>query len=213
MVGSRRASMVLPAPGGPDHQHVMGAGGGDLEGALGMRLPAHLREVDARRRGLGGRSSGSRTQGGAARSPLRYSTASWSEASGDRVHARHRRALRGIAGGQQEARDGRLPAVQGHRQGAAHRPDTAVERELAHHARERSSSDGLTARWRRGCRAPSGRSKAGPSLRIVGGRQAHRDPLDGELEARSCGWRRGCGRGSRGRWSRGGPRWRSWGAR
>jgi hypothetical protein len=42
----RRASIVLPLPGGPIHQDVVPAGRRDLEGALGGRLPFHLGEVD-----------------------------------------------------------------------------------------------------------------------------------------------------------------------
>ena len=45
--GRRRASIVLPAPGGPDHQQVVAAGGGDLERPLGVVLAADVGQVGA----------------------------------------------------------------------------------------------------------------------------------------------------------------------
>jgi len=38
--------MVLPEPGGADHQQIMTSCGGDFEGARGVVLAADLREVD-----------------------------------------------------------------------------------------------------------------------------------------------------------------------
>ena len=45
MVGSRRASMVFPAPGGPISRMLWAAGRGDLEGPLGGGLAADVGEV------------------------------------------------------------------------------------------------------------------------------------------------------------------------
>ena len=43
----------LAGAGRPDHQHVVAAGGGDLQGTLGVLLPSHVREVDGKRPGAG----------------------------------------------------------------------------------------------------------------------------------------------------------------
>ena len=47
IVASRRASIVLPAPGRPDHQQVVAARRRDLEGAARLRLPADVGQVHA----------------------------------------------------------------------------------------------------------------------------------------------------------------------
>src|SRR3989338_10959417 len=46
-----------------DQQDVVGAGGRDLEGALGVRLAADVGEVEIVRRGPGGRERGGRRRG------------------------------------------------------------------------------------------------------------------------------------------------------
>ena len=45
IVGSRRASIVLPLPGGPTHQEIVASGRRDLEGPLDVLLAADLGEV------------------------------------------------------------------------------------------------------------------------------------------------------------------------
>ena len=64
MDGSRRASIVLPAPGGPMSKTRMAAGGRDLERALGARLSDDVREIRVVRshaaRARRGRRSGQR---------------------------------------------------------------------------------------------------------------------------------------------------------
>ncbi len=47
IVASRRASIVLPAPGEPDHEQVVAAGRGDLQRPAGLCLPANLGQVHA----------------------------------------------------------------------------------------------------------------------------------------------------------------------
>ncbi len=53
MPGSRRASIVLPAPGGPGQEQVMAARRRDLRGPARDELAAHVREVRRRARGRG----------------------------------------------------------------------------------------------------------------------------------------------------------------
>ncbi len=45
MVATRRAIIVLPAPGWSDHEHVVAAGRGDLQGATRQRLSMDVGEV------------------------------------------------------------------------------------------------------------------------------------------------------------------------
>ena len=72
--GSRRASIVLPVPGGPAKQEVVSAGRGDLERAPGALLAAHV----GRGRGPACRDEPRRSGSGSGGShaPLRYATAS-----------------------------------------------------------------------------------------------------------------------------------------
>ncbi len=63
--GSRAASIVLPAPGRPEQEQVVPAGGGDLEGLAGRRPARRRRRGRAgvrRARGLPGRTRGCRTR-------------------------------------------------------------------------------------------------------------------------------------------------------
>ena len=47
MDGMRRASMVLPEPGGPIIKRLCASGGGHLQCSLGVLLPLHLGKIVA----------------------------------------------------------------------------------------------------------------------------------------------------------------------
>ena len=71
MVGSRRASMVLPAPGGPTHEHVVRTGDGHLESAFGLLLAANVGEVGAAGEARSRADAVASAGGGASTSPPR----------------------------------------------------------------------------------------------------------------------------------------------
>ena len=95
--GSRRASIVLPVPGGPGQQEVVAAGGGDRQRADRAGVAAHVGEVglapaSSRRRGAAPAAAR------AARSPRRIAATSRRLAdAGDDEPVDERRLARALA--------------------------------------------------------------------------------------------------------------------
>ena len=132
--GRRRASIVLPEPGRSEQQHVVRAGGGDLEGALGMRLAAHVGEVAGRRRRAREQRRG--VDRGRSTDAL---AAQVGDGLGERLDADDRRpagerGLGGVADRHEQAGEPRVARGRGDRQGAAHGVNASVESELAEDA-------------------------------------------------------------------------------
>ena len=163
-----------------DQQDVVGAGGRDLEGALGVRLAADVGEVEIVRRGPGGRWRGGRGRGDglAAEEP-------------DRLAERRRRedaqALDGarlgrIVDGDDEGRDAVPAAGERDGEGAAHGLDLAVERELAD---DREGVRRAVAQGAGGGEDAEGdrQIEGGALLAEVGGREVHGDAVVREGEA------------------------------
>ncbi len=183
MEGTRRASMVLPVPGGPIIRTLCAAGGRDLEAALGVRVAAHVGEVEAVALALG--RAPARAEGGADL-PLAVQILDGLVQGGDRDdldpldHA-------GLAGRSPAGTSsGVKPSRRACRPPAA-RPRTgrtlAVERQLAHHERAVQPA---------GLDQPGGAQDAdrgrqvegGAFLAEIGGRQVDGDAVDRELQAR-----------------------------
>ena len=172
----------LAGAGRPDHQHVVRTGGGDLEGALGVRVAPHVGEIEAVALALPTGPTGAE---GRADVPLAIQVLHRVVQGGDGndVDAFHHAGLRGIRGGHENGREALPPRVQGHRQHAAHRAHAAVERQLAHHERALQPA---------GLDQPGGAEDAdrdrqvegGAFLADIGGRQVDGDAVDRELEAR-----------------------------
>ena len=181
---TRRAIIVFPAPGRTDQQHVVPAGGGNLERAAGQRLPEDVGEV---------RSGGSPSAvfGGRLRVRQRWNegsgsfsaaTASVSVRDRKQPQARDDRSLGGVAHGQQQPaqRSRRAAAATGSTPRAGWMPPSS----------ESSPSSTVSAMSRRltrpvAARMPSaiGRSNADPALRTSAGREVDGDAVRRELEA------------------------------
>ena len=131
MEGTRRASMVLPEPGGADHQQVVATGSGYFQGALGVFLAADFGKIVGVA-GLafkdGGQVQVERWQPGAAREDFhRFDETGHAVDEGAIGHGR----LAGIGLGQDDAVDIVLAHVHSYGEGAAHRSQRAVERKFA----------------------------------------------------------------------------------
>ena len=117
-----------------EQQDVVGASRCDLEAALGVRVPAHVGEVDLVE--VPGRRAAAR---GSRRRDLTLAVEVFhrvmQRGDGDGTDARDHARLGGIGGGHEQRGEALAARVQGDREHAPHRPDAPVERELAHHER------------------------------------------------------------------------------
>ena len=172
----------LPGTGRPDHQQVVPAGGGNLQCPLGRSLAADVSQV-----GVSGRR-GTRVQVGADGAEL-------AGPADEGTHLRERRGaaglnaldhggLGGVGGRQHHAAAARRPGAQGDGQRAAHRPEIALETQLADDeiaveppGRELAAGEQDAERdreiERRAC------------LRAIRGREIARDALERERESRA----------------------------
>ena len=182
MEATRRASIVLPVPGGPIISTLCPPAAAISRPRLACAWPrtsAKSRPSPSLSRGAPARAVGG------ADLPLAVQVLDRVVQGGDGndVDAFHHAGLRRVHGGHQQRREAFPPRVQGHRQHPAHRAHPGVERQLAHHERavEPSGLDQPDG----GEDADRGRQiEGGAFLADVGGRQVDRDAVDGELEAR-----------------------------
>ena len=145
MVVSRCASIVLPDPGGADHEHAVTAHRGDNAGALGTLLPDHVRVIkrDAAQRGR--------------RRPLRVGAQRFAQAAFQLSEPREQ--TRADAAQLDVVID---PVSHEHATGiarenligdlASHGPHHGIERQLAHKERPLEPVQGESAPTRRECR-------------------------------------------------------------
>ena len=177
----------LAAPGGPDHEHGVPAGGGHLERPPGGALPAHLGEVGA------GRPAAARQQRGRVEPHERGLGAPLQEVDGgaqgrgaEDLDTGHQSRLRGVAAGHDQAPPAAARRVLGHRERPGHRPQGPVEGELAHgpHARERRRRQ-LPGGAEDGQRERRGRTEGPPCA----GRPGRGWPRSAARARRTPGWR------------------------
>ena len=182
--GRRRASIVLPVPGGPCEQQVVAAGGGDLERA---ERPAWPR-TSAR---SGGGASGSATRGAGAAGGSAGGAAPREHVDQlaqvldardlDPVDERRLARPRRAAGAGRAARRAARPRRRRARPGRPHaRPSARARRRRRSGRASSASSCPLAAR----SATASARSKPGTDLPQLRGREVDRDPPGRELEAR-----------------------------
>ena len=191
--GRRWASMDLPEPGGPDIEQVVAAGGGDLQGALGVLLALDVLQVRAARASIIGPGLGW---------PRIWLPRKWLTRAirerGARIAVSPAQAASGPqASGQIRPRP-QGPGRHGRRQGAGHRGDLAVEVQLADgrpavqgvlgddaHHRHQGQGDGqvvvvaLLGQVRRGevgHHAPGGRARPRPAKAARTRSRASRPP-------------------------------------
>ena len=209
-----RASIVLPEPGGPDEQQVVPARRRDLERAPRDLLAAHVRQIEsadgrAARRACGASASAPGWALSARRSaarPARRGRAARARRSPRPSPPRPR------CRGHDDAPDPPRPRPRRDRQHAAHRPQRAVERQLAdeQRVRDRVRADHL----RRAQQADRDRQvERRAVLAQVGGREVDGDPARRQLEAAVVAARPGRARASRARRRRPARRCRSRAAR
>ena len=174
----------LAGPGRTDHQQAGLTGRGDLERALGDRLPLDVAQVGQIRRGdvvqgsaRGG--SGARRRGiaGQQRRARRRAGAPRRGSPGPRPAPPRRRWRCGSTSARAARLRGRAALQrQAHRQRAAHRPQLAAERELARELECRQPS-GIDLPARREDAERNWQVEAAGFFRQVGGREVDGDAL------------------------------------
>ena len=172
----------LAGAGRAEHQDVVRARRGDLEGPLGVRLPAHLAEVDLAA-ALGIRRQRRRRRRDQRALAVEVLDGLPQRDDGDHVDARH--APRSPRHWPWARRGARCPPAGSAAPSAAH-PEpvrTLPSSESSPTIIEPSSNAGLITSVVTRMPTAMGRSKAGPSLRMSAGARLDRDPLDRELEA------------------------------
>ena len=198
IAGRRRASIVLPVPGGPSQEQVVAAGRRDLERATPAR---RARATSAGRRpprAAPGRPAAG-VAGGAAsrRRPAR---------SADLVQrpAPRRRRSRPPAPPRRRARAGttrpssrlaRAPSATA--SAPRHGADLPAQRQLPEHGAARPARAAGTCPLAASTPTASARSKPGPDLAQVRGREVGRDPAAAGTRSRSSGARRARARATR----------------
>ena len=167
--GSRRASIVLPVPGGPDEQQVVPAGGRDLSARIGAGVAAHVAQVRrrrrrrrasaraARRRAAARLAAQDRRGARAGRPPAITASPSTSAAS-RRAFARDDQARRGRRG----ARPPRRRALRG----------TAAARRRARARRRPRGVERSGGTWPLAARTPQGERQVEARARPCAGRRA-----------------------------------------
>jgi site-specific DNA recombinase len=167
----------------PDHQYIVGAGRGDLQAALGVRVPAHVREIEpvAVR---GGRSAEAavRTCRGDLTLTVEVLDRVVQCGDGDDLDARDHAGLGRVRRRYEQRREALPARVQRDREDAAHRPYATVERQLAHH--ERAIEPAWLHEAGGAEDADRHRQVEGRALLAELGRgEIYRDPIDRKLEA------------------------------
>ena len=180
-----RAEVRVTLGGGnwTDHQDIVGAGRGDLQAALGVRVPAHVREIEPVTV-RGGRSAGAavRTRRRDLALAVEVLDRVVQRGDGDDLDARDHAGLGRIRRRHEQRREALPARVQRDREHAAHRPDAAVERQLAHH--ERAIEPGRLHEAGGAEDADRHRQVEGRALLAELGRgEIYRDPIDRKLEA------------------------------
>ena len=164
MPGRRRASIVLPDPGGPVMQQVVMTCSGDLERPPGPRLPAHISQVGTGALLPRGRLGNGRRLGPATQDLDRVPEV----AGGDDLDA----AAQARLGGALRRDDQRLDISPAcglrHRQRAAHGPQAPVEAELGRGCDAGHALDGRLARHGQDGKGDR-EIEPGPSLRSCAG--------------------------------------------
>ena len=132
MPASRLASMLLPEPGGPIIRTLCEPAAATSMRALGHGLPAHIAEIGRARRVRVAvlRSGHARVKlfrPGQQRDHLRQVP------HAIHLDAVHHRRFRRVFGGNDHIGDAVVARANRHREGAAHRPDGAIERKFARH--------------------------------------------------------------------------------
>ena len=164
IVEIRRASMVLPAPGGPDEKHVVPAGRGDLERPPRHGLAADVGEVDAAGSGGGGagreRDFGSRGDGWL---PERNATVSDTVRTGSTSSPSTQAASVALASRQDDLSNPASRAARARDSALPHGPDLAVQSEALRRRGRRRVARG-SGRQISSSATATGRSRAAPTL-------------------------------------------------
>jgi hypothetical protein len=179
MPGTRRASIDLPAPGGPTSSRWWAARGGNLERATRDELAAHIGEIlgAARDVGIG------RRRGGARQLAVTQPVGDRRESIGrEHLEPLDERGFRRAGERADEARDAGSPQTLGERKCAADRAQRAVERDLADRCGTREPLAGHLVR-RSEHRDRDREIHRGALLSAVGGSEARGDVAIGHLEA------------------------------
>ena len=166
----------LARAGGADHQQVVAAGGGDLQGPLHVLLAHHVPQV---RHGAVVLPRRPRRSGGEGSLPP--------QVAHQGRHIRHpvdgealrQGGLGGVLRRNEQLPHAGLPGRQGHGQHAGHAPQGPGEGQLPDEGRVRRGRGQLPAGGEQA--HEDGQVVHGPRLLLPGGGQIHRDAADGEL--------------------------------
>ena len=169
--GSRRASIVLPVPGGPCRNRLWPPAAATSSAGTSALWPRTSARSGSSQRRLGAgrpRVRDRRRAALAARAPRRPPGASPTPRTSS---SGHERRLRGAPRGSSRRAEPGPPRRLGDRQRAAHRPHLAVRATARRRPRTRRRPRAATGRWRRAPRSrPAGRSPAPPLRRYAGAR-------------------------------------------
>ena len=181
-LGRRSARVVLPAPLGPIEHQVVAAGGGHLEGVLGVGHALDVDEVELVEPRLAAPAEQAARErpatGGASGTGSSLSCAeTWASERIPNTHdAGHHRRLAHLRLGHEHLTDPVARGGQHHRQHARHRAQSARQGQLAHEQRL-AQQVGLDLAVGRQHGHGDGQVEVGAALGQVGRREQDRDPL------------------------------------
>ena len=203
MPGSRRASIVLPAPGGPIISRLWPPAAATSSARRAKSLPAQVSEVQRHAPPVGRRCRGWRR-----RRPSLARQVEQRDRLGERAHRQQAQPIDhggfgGVAARQQQRRRAAPAGRGGNRQHAAGGVNGAVERRARRRCTMRGCRGWGPRRWPRGCRGRSAGRTTEPALRTSAGARLMVMRCAGS-RSRNCGSPRARDRGSRARWRRAG---------